>query len=255
MTNKQNSLPEPHSDKSRYLQTPLSRLFAVLNEKGFVHVATFLFHHVLAYPIFWYHRAFSQKKISFDGADLSYFYHPHNHTWLNERMIEVPLILYLWQRCRLENKCILEVGNVLSHYFPIQHDVVDKYEIAPGVINEDITKFQPSRRYDLIISISTLEHVGWDELPQRPEKVLEAITHLKSLLNPKGEIYITLPIGENPYLDEYLREGRIQFDEQYNFIRIGRMEWRQTDWQNIAFAQHNKPFRFGNAVIVGHIHG
>jgi hypothetical protein len=78
---------------------------------------------------------------------------------------------------------------------------------------------------------------------------------MKSLLNPQGEIYITLPIGENPHLNNYLYEGRLQFDKQYNFIRVDRTEWRQTEWQNIAFAQHNKPFRFGNAMVIGYIQG
>jgi len=51
---------------------------------------------------------------------------------------------------------------VLSHYFAVKHDIVDKYEIAPSVVNEDLVNFKPGKKYDLIVSISTLEHVGWD---------------------------------------------------------------------------------------------
>lgn len=70
---------------------------------------------------------------------------------------------------------MLEVGNVLSHYFPIHHDIVDKYEVCPGVINQDIADFLPQEKYDLILSISTVEHVGWDEQPQEPTKLLQVI--------------------------------------------------------------------------------
>jgi hypothetical protein len=40
---------------------------------------------------------------------------------------------------------VLEVGNVLSHYFPVHHDVLDKYEKAKGVINEDVVEFSPAK--------------------------------------------------------------------------------------------------------------
>ncbi|MGB7533655.1 MAG: hypothetical protein WA977_11870 [Halobacteriota archaeon] len=95
-----------------------------------------------------------------------YFYHPHNTTWKNERAVEVPIILekiHSYQGGR-----IFEVGNVLSHYVHFQHDIVDKYDKADGVINQDVVDFQPSEneKYDLIVSISTIEHVGWDETPR-----------------------------------------------------------------------------------------
>jgi hypothetical protein len=83
------------------------------------------------------------------------------------------------------------VGNVLSHYFSVNHDVVDKYEKAEGVINRDIIDFHPSKEYDLIISISTLEHVGWDEdisdhkILHDPSKILRAIENLRGLLAPQ----------------------------------------------------------------------
>ena len=60
-------------------------------------------------------------------------------------------------------KNIFEVGSVLSHYFPINHDVLDKYEKGHGVINQDVVDFKPHNKYDLIVSISTLEHVGFDD--------------------------------------------------------------------------------------------
>ena len=76
---------------------------------------------------------------------------------------------------------MLEVGNVLSHYQRVCHDIVDKYEAREGVINEDVVSFDPGRRYALIVSISTLEHVGWDENPRETDKVSRALDNLERL--------------------------------------------------------------------------
>ncbi|MBH0190215.1 MAG: hypothetical protein HP492_00290, partial [Nitrospira sp.] len=116
-------------------------------------------------------RCVRTKTFRFGGREYDYLYHPYNRTWKNERGVEIPIFRELL--LQHEGKRVLEVGNVLSHYFPIQHDVVDKYEVSPGVINKDIVGFLPQQTYHLIVSISTLEHVGWDEQPQEPAKLLQ----------------------------------------------------------------------------------
>ena len=114
----------------------------------------------------------------------SYFFHKYNLAWRNERAVEVSII---WRAVKVhQGQKILEVGNVLSHYFPVNHDICDKHEKAKGVINQDIINFQPASKYDLIVSISTLEHVGWDENPREHMAILKAIENLKELLAPEG---------------------------------------------------------------------
>lgn len=136
-----------------------------------------------------YHLAkvtLASKSFSFNGKNYHYFVHPHNFTWRNERAIEVPVGRKLLENYKTQE--ILEVGNVLNHYFPVSHDVLDKYEIAPGVINEDVVSYKPAKKYDLILSLSTLEHVGWDEIPQEKNKILKAVAHLKTLLKKKWNL-------------------------------------------------------------------
>jgi hypothetical protein len=102
------------------------------------------------------------------GQRYRYAFHGYNTTWRNERCVEIPLaieILDAWHEKR-----ILEVGNVLSHYRPVDHDVLDKYERAPRVVNEDVLEFRPSAPYDLIFSVSTMEHIGWDETTENPRR-------------------------------------------------------------------------------------
>src|SRR5262245_12270711 len=57
-----------------------------------------------------------------DGERYYYFYHRYNMTWENERCVEIPLIQK--EMVNIKDADILEVGNVLSHYFSIEHDVV-----------------------------------------------------------------------------------------------------------------------------------
>ncbi len=179
-----------------------------------------------------------------------YLWHPYMATWRTERAVEVPVA---WDRVRRADPAsTLELGNVLSHYFPAGHTVVDKYEQAPGVINEDVVSFSPQRSYDLIVSVSTLEHVGWDEQPKDPEKVLRAIDRLRSLLTDAGELLFTVPKGWHPELDRYLAEGRIPLAERRCLKRIsadGR--WAEVGCDELEEVRYDAPFPYANAVTFG----
>ena len=194
-------------------------------------------------------RWFRKKTFVFNGQRYHYFYHAYNRTWKNERGVEIPIFGEIVQAHR--GKRILEVGNVLSHYFHIQHDVLDKYEIAPGVINQDIVDFSPSEKYDLIVSISTLEHIGWDEEPREPSKMLRGIENLKTRgLTAGGKIVVSMPLGYNAYLDQLLKDGKMQFTEQHYLKRVSKKNyWVEADWESCRAAKYG---RFvANALIIG----
>ena len=180
------------------------------------------------------------KTFQFDGRTYEYLYHPYNRTWKNERGIEIPIFRELL--LQHQGKRVLEVGNVLSHYFPIQHDVVDKYEVSPGVINKDIVEFIPQQTYDLIVSISTLEHVGWDEQPQDPAKLLQAIAHLRSTcLASGGSLVASLPVGYNKFFDGLLRDGKSPFTTQHLLKRISTQNyWVESDWNGCKDATYGR---------------
>ena len=111
------------------------------------------------------------SSFTFRGRPYRYFWHPYNSTWRNERAIEIPIARRFVAGIPPDK--VLEIGNVLSHYGPVAHEVVDKYEQTVGVRNEDVCDFRSNKKYELILSISTLEHVGWDEEPQDETKVLQ----------------------------------------------------------------------------------
>lgn len=160
---------------------------------------------LVTYASYQHQRARQGRTFVLDGEEFQFFLHPYGATWRNERAIEVPLARAFLRRQTGDG---LELGNVLSHYGPVRHTVVDLYEHAPGVRNVDILDFTAPGGLDFIVTISTLEHVGWDEVPRDGHRAVLALDHLQSLLRPGGSLFVTAPIGHNPVLDEEILSGR-----------------------------------------------
>jgi hypothetical protein len=175
----------------------------------------------------------------------------YNTTWKCERAVEIPIILRLVSQ--RGNTNILEIGNVLSHYFDIKHDIVDKYEKSEGVINVDALDFVTDKKYDLIIAISTLEHVGWDETPREPEKVLLCINHLQSLLSVGGLFAFSVPSGYNSYLDEIIRTNAIDSAQLYHLKRIGINRWVQAEFKDIDGLTYGSPWGAAQGITIAFI--
>jgi hypothetical protein len=160
-----------------------------------------------------------------DGHDYDYLWHPAEETWRSERAVEIPIGLAALAAA--DPRRTLEVGNVLRRYArpPAAHEVIDKYEHAPGVVSADALTFSGGP-YDLIVSISTLEHVGYDEAPRDAGKAARAIANLRGLLTAGGELLATIPIGYNRDLDDVLRDGSLEARVSY-LARVGELRWKQ----------------------------
>jgi len=192
------------------------------------------------------------RTFTFQGREYRYLYHPYNLTWRNERSVEVPIALEL---LRSHNgQAVLEVGNVLSHYIDTDHDVLDKYESAPGVMNADAVEFDPGRKYGLILSISTLEHIGLDEQPRDPDKPLAAIRNLAGLLAPGGRLVATVPCGVNPDLDRVLFSADTPFEKTLAMRRKRAVNrWEQADPESVAGAGYSRLGFRANAILIATI--
>jgi hypothetical protein len=160
-----------------------------------------------------------------DGREYDYLWHPTEATWRSERAVEIPIGLAALAAA--DPRRTLEVGNVLRKYArpPAAHTVIDKYEHAPGVVNADALTFSGGP-YDLIVSISTLEHVGYDEEPRDAGKAALAVENLRGLLSPSGELLATIPIGYNRELDDALRDASLGAHVSY-LARVGELRWTQ----------------------------
>lgn len=188
------------------------------------------------------------------GRTYPYFVHLHNRSWRNERIVEIPVA---WAEIAARPGArVLEIGNVVAHYLRFPHDTVDKYEPYPGVINEDIVAFRPAEPYDLVISISTLEHVGFDEEVRDPSKVLRAVDAIRRLMAPGGLAVLTVPLGYNADIDAHLETGRLRFDRTSCLKRVSADNaWIEVPWSEIRSAAYGTPFPNANALVVGWLDG
>ncbi len=189
------------------------------------------------------HRASLAKpeaRFDFDGRSLPYCYDAFNHAWGTERTVEVPIALDLLSRA--DPQRTLEVGNVLSHYAPVRHAVLDKFETGPGVLNEDVVEHAPARRLDLVVSVSTFEHIGWDEVPREREKLPKALRRIRSWLTDRGEAWITVPVGYNRWLDALIGRGELGAERSLFLRRLSfDNRWVSCPYEAVASARYGGP--------------
>lgn len=187
-------------------------------------------------------------RFEFDGQELAYFRHRYNRAGENMRTVEVPIVRALvrgreWDR-------ILEVGNVLSHYMRVGWPILDMQEQAPGVINADLMMWEPERPWDMIVSISTLEHVGHGRYAHLTQATpAEALGRLRSWLAPGGEALLTVPLGYNEALDRELAGGKMPAERVVCMRRTSdRNEWAECSLEEALAAERPAGYRWSTAM-------
>jgi hypothetical protein len=223
------------------------------------------------------------QNFSYQGKCLPYNRIQYNNP--SERAVEVSIGFDFLANV-LKPARILEVGNVLSHYenslslhTGIFRKVVDKFEIDLGVDNEDLMFLSPEEKYDAIVSISTVEHIGQGVTPvgtygentqkRDLEAPLKAIAKIYDLLTAGGTALISVPFGR-------LIDGRwyIQFSSEYlsllekyipkeaiaaNFLKLVdrdptnhsvRMLWEDVDAAELSKVEYNHPFSAANSIAI-----
>ena len=167
----------------------------------------------------------------------------------NERAIEIPYSRSFISKNNARN--LLEVGNVLSNYFDVCHDIVDKYETREGIINKDITNYSTWKRYALIIAISTVEHVGYDEPKKVKGKAAKAIRNMIRLLSEDGKLIITVPLNYNPEIDELLVNESIRFSEKHFMKRCSWLNsWKETSQAEALKCKYGSRYGAANAMAL-----
>lgn len=195
------------------------------------------------------------------GRRYRYFLHVYNEAWANERTVEVPVVKEVLMKALARGCRVLEVGNVLSHYLPLKWMVVDKYEQGAGVVNCDIIDFRPVEKFDFIVSISTFEHIGFDESSCRggcdydAEKFRKVLRHLRdAVLKPGGTLLFSIPAAYNPGLDSLVFSNAVQLDGLCCLKRVSRFNcWREATAGELRGVRYHDPYYCANAVYFGWI--
>lgn len=203
------------------------------------------------------HRLFS-RNFFVNGCKI-----PYQHSTLlngsignvqlsSERVVEIAYVknLYTMRKPNL----ILEVGNVTRNWFSIQNlVVVDKYEqdSQGSIINEDIEDFESLITFDMIISISTVEHIGYDEEikdSQKPQRVIEKMI---KLLNENGLLIITVPLNYNPAVDNLIKNKIIKFTEMVFLKRLNiSNDWKQVGLDEAFNSIYDSPYQYANSIAI-----
>jgi len=193
--------------------------------------------------IFYLYKILRPKGFLFKNQIIHYENSFYNTSFFNERYVEIPLIKELLKN--YNNTDFLEVGNVLMHYeYTSPRDIVDKYEISEGVLNIDIKDYE-NKNYSLILSISTLEHVGLDE----GEKIIDerklerCIANIVDyLLIDKGVFIITLPVNYNHNVDKFIFDNKL-FQEKFFMVKDNLLlnTWKKIDFDQILVKYRKKP--------------
>jgi SAM-dependent methyltransferase len=241
-----------HSNDNLY-QNLLSKAISIYRSKGLKHLLHSSFWYLIDMYVTgaYYNKFKSSETFHFQGKSYHYVFHRYCTTWKNERCAIIPIALDIIKEYQNRGKNVLEIGNVTSHIYPVIHDVVDKYEIADGVINEDVVEFQPSKRYDLILSIVTMQHVGYNESPQDPTKIIKAMENLKKIVSPNGIIIIIHALGENKEMDELLKNGKLEFNQRFYLKKFSKYKWAEAKWEDVKDLPYDYSIPTARAVLIG----
>jgi len=200
------------------------------------------------YTVFKINYTVFNRYFEVDGKRYHYFIHQYNAV-VGERVVEIPFAIDFLKKNKYEEKRVLEVGNVLSHYFKFKHKIVDKYEKESFVDNVDIVDFNPNKKYDIIISISTIEHIGFDEPIKEVGKSEKAIKKIIDLLDDKGIALITVPLKYNAEIDSIVKNNKIEFSKKYFLMRYSKYNlWKQTNIEEAMKCVYGSKYPAANSI-------
>lgn len=197
-------------------------------------------------PLYLYHKIYD-RYFKYEGCRIKYFIRLARII-NSERIVEIPLTIKLIQKTKFDS--CLEIGDTVSKYFTFPHDIIDKYERRHNIIQADAYSYNFPVKYDLIISISTIEHIGKDEDKVFPEKAVLTLKRLMQQLNTHGLLFVTVPINYNEELDTFIRsnpsELNICFLARISFTNM----WRQVSKETAFQHTYNYSYFHANSIAI-----
>ena len=153
-----------------------------------------------------------------------------------ERRVEIPIARGFLAAHRARGMRVLEIGNVLHEEASELWLVVDKYEKGPAIVHTDVVDFVPPVQFEIVLAISTLEHVGFDEDQMDLGKFQRAVDHLyRTCLSPGGWMLVTVPLGYHPEVDLTLLGSHLGWGE-VDVLRHASWlgDWREVPVERVA---------------------
>lgn len=168
----------------------------------------------------------------YDRQIYTYEHFREGDVFANEKTIELPI----FKRAVESEGSVLEIGNTLKKYYPtLKHIVLDKTCKGKGIINKDVFEFQPKKKYDLVIAVSTILD---------PELLLPSIESMKLL---GKRVFISIPLGYDPLLDAEIK--KISTGKLIIMKRYSRENWWIESRNFGTRMRYNFPFENGNWML------
>ena len=148
----------------------------------------------------------------------------------SERAIEIPLAIDFLSHYALEGS-ITELGCVLPYYIlkRASHAVYDLTDDHPQCIKRDIRTLGDDELKGVIVSISTLEHLGLPEYGIEEGHADEGVSLLKQVIANAHKYFITVPIGYNKVLDDFILSNSGLGEYYITRIKQNPEEWGVVD--------------------------
>jgi SAM-dependent methyltransferase len=146
------------------------------------------------------------------GTPWRRFAGPRSTVRMTERVVEIPWVLSRYQGERR----VLDVGSANAVPFYLQHliarNIAELHGVdlssrrVPGIrmTQADVRHMPfPDASFDLVMCVSTLEHIGLDnrgydlEAPLEARGDLAAMVEIRRVLDPSGRLLITVPFGRS----------------------------------------------------------
>ncbi|HLO46866.1 MAG TPA: hypothetical protein VK211_00340 [Kamptonema sp.] len=227
-----------------------------------------------------------KRTFTFKGKELYYNRIRFNNP--TERAVEISIAFDFIANLKNPQK-ILEIGNVLSHYENSLSEnigirsrrIVDKFEVDLGVENQDLMSLPSDEKYDAIVSISSVEHIGQGDDPSGGygeqidtrdlECPLKAIAKIYDLLALDGKALITVPFGRLTDAEWYIQFSKEYLDvlwQKYgipkdaisaNYLKLIDREtvdekhymlWKEVDAQELRDSEYGWPWSQANAIAI-----
>ena len=188
------------------------------------------------YDFFRLRDFFSTTSFEHKGRQYALFEHPYNCGSIGERMTERSVEICLATEYVKEYENIIEIGAVTPYYAPCFDDsILDIVDPTDNhyKVNHRCSIFDIDLKDRNVICISTIEHIGTSDYGMNEDKT--AIEALNKIITEAESYFITIPLGWNVVVDEWIRANAN--NENISFLRrsLGN-EWSdEGEPQNLIF--------------------
>lgn|SRR5574337_148190 len=184
----------------------------------------------------------------FKNKNFEYFLHRGN----SEKRLEIAIASYYIKETYKNNHSVIEWGNVMAcNGFEVKHDIVD---IVEGPIKEDWEFWQPKRHYDLLVSISSLEHINMGDYNQPKTGIDKLIRIGKRISSIAKSALIILPLHYNLEMDQLILNDKKPFDiyEKTYYTRVDVLNWGEIKKERVGTLGRGYcfPYPYSNEEIV-----